>query len=411
DEIDKIAGNKQHYGTDVSRTGVQRALLKPMEETEVELKAQNDPISMIQEVEQFRKTGKREKRSINTRNILFIVSGAFSELPEIIKERTTEQSIGFGARIEENRDDSAKLHQVKAEDLVEYGFESEFIGRLPVRSVFERLCQQDLFEILKNPNNPIILSKRLDFSTYGIDIRFSDEVLQMFARMAYEEKTGARGLVSVIEQALIPFETRLPSINVKRFAVTPELIREPGKAIENLVSGKNSAEGDKTFEQVAEQDRNHLISYLGENKKMLSEQYELALSPYRMELIADYYWSHVVETGTAISRIKTHYDMIKKIEINFYNRHDLNLVLEEDAVDFISEQMAKQSLNIDQIYRKIADDFEYGLKLIRDKTGKNRFFISKYALEQPEAFLENLIKTEFARHNITPDFEDSPARR
>ncbi|MCA1785992.1 MAG: AAA family ATPase, partial [Desulfobacteraceae bacterium] len=220
DEIDKIAGSRQHFGTDVSRSGVQRALLKPMEETEVEMKVPHDPISMIQEVEQFRKTGKREKRSVNTKNILFIVSGAFSELPEIIKNRTTQQSIGFGAQIDSFREPTSLLSFVKSEDLVEYGFESEFIGRLPVRSVFERLTRQDLLDILKNPNNPVILSKRLDFATYGIDVRFSDEVLEMFAGQAYDENTGARGLVSVIEQALIPFETRLPSMNVRRLAVT-----------------------------------------------------------------------------------------------------------------------------------------------------------------------------------------------
>lgn len=411
DEIDKIAGSKQHYGADVSRTGVQRALLKPMEETEVELKAQNDPISMIQEVEQFRKTGKREKRSVNTKNILFIVSGAFSELPEIIRDRTTDKSIGFGAKIGENQDEAATLQQVKAEDIVEYGFESEFIGRLPVRSVFERLSQQDLFEILRNPNNPIILSKRLDFSTYGIDVRFSDEALELLAQRAYDENTGARGLVSVIEQALITFETRLPSMNVKRFPVTAEIIKNPNKTLENWTPGGNNTRREEEYLRIAEENRRHLIDYINKNRQKLSEHHGLPLSEYRIERIADYYWSNIVEIGTAINRIKTHYDMIKKIEINFYNKHDINLVLEEDAIDFISEKMANQSLNIDQVYRKIADDFEYGLKLIRDKTGKNRFFISKYALEQPETFLENLIKNEFARHNITPDFDEETALR
>ncbi len=85
DEIDKIAGSRNIIGADVSRTGVQRALLKPMEETEVDLKVPHDPISMFQEIESFRKTGDREKRAVNTKNILFIMSGAFSELSEIIR--------------------------------------------------------------------------------------------------------------------------------------------------------------------------------------------------------------------------------------------------------------------------------------------------------------------------------------
>ncbi len=403
DEIDKIAGSRQHYGTDVSRTGVQRTLLKPMEETEVELKVPHDPISMIQEVEQFRKTGKREKRSVNTRNILFIVSGAFSELPDIIKTRTTQQSIGFGAKISNSAEPTAILCRVKAEDLVEYGFESEFIGRLPVRSVFERLSQKDLLSILKNPNNPVILSKRLDFATYGIDVRFSDEALDLLAQHAYDENTGARGLVSAIEQALIAFETHLPSINIRRFPVTPEVIANPETILEELRSGRETFPGKAEFARIAEENRNTIIDYIKSNRKKLADQYGLPLSENRIEAIADYYWNNVVEIGTAIGKIKYFYDRIKKIEIDFYNRHDVNIVLEEDAIDFIAEKMTNQSLNIDQIYRRLSDDFEYGLKLVRDKTGKHRFFIPGYAMEEPEAFLDNLIKTEFAKHNLTPE--------
>ncbi|MFW6284579.1 MAG: ATPase, partial [Desulfosalsimonas sp.] len=347
--------------------------------------------------------GKREKRSVNTKNILFIVSGAFSELPEIIKNRTTEQSIGFGARMDTSREPTSLLSFVKSEDLVEYGFESEFIGRLPVRSVFERLTRQDLLDILKNPNNPVILSKRLDFATYGIDVRFSDEALEMLAGQAYDENTGARGLVSVIEQALIPFETRLPSMNVRRLAVTPEVIKNPEKTLETLRPGADSTPREGGFARIAEQNRSNIIAYIRKNRKKLAEQYGLPLSEPRIAAVADYYWNYVVEIGTAMRRIKHFYDRIKKIEIDFYNRHDVNIVFEEDAIDFISEKMTNESLNIDQIYRKLSADFEYGLKLVRDKTGKNRFFIPGYALEQPEVFLDNLIKTEFAKHNITPE--------
>ncbi|MBS0012576.1 MAG: AAA family ATPase, partial [Desulfobacterales bacterium] len=336
DEIDKIAGSRQHFGTDVSRSGVQRALLKPMEETEVEMKVPHDPISMIQEVEQFRKTGKREKRSVNTKNILFIVSGAFSDLPEIIKNRTTQQSIGFGAKIDSSREPTSLLSFVKSEDLVEYGFESEFIGRLPVRSVFERLTRQDLLDILQNPNNPVILSKRLDFATYGIDVRFSDEALALLSGRAYDENTGARGLVSVIEQALIPFETRLPSMNVRCFPVTPEAIQNPEKTLKTMGPGGDSAKQEAEFARIAEQNRSQIIAYIRKNRKKLAEQYGLPLSELRIAAIADYYWNYVVEIGTAMRRIKHFYDRIKKIEIDFYNRHDVNIVFEEDAIDFIS---------------------------------------------------------------------------
>ena len=182
DEIDKIASAKNLIGADVSRTGVQRALLKPMEETDVDLKVPHDPISMIQEIERFRKTGKREKVAVNTKNILFIMSGAFSDLVPIIQRRLSRQGIGFGARIASAREDVDILKHVKAEDLIEFGFESEFVGRIPVRAVFEHLSEDDLFEILKNPNNPIILGKKLDFAAYGIQVKFEDAVSAAYGR-------------------------------------------------------------------------------------------------------------------------------------------------------------------------------------------------------------------------------------
>ena len=395
DEIDKIASSKNYIGADVSRTGVQRALLKPMEETEVELKVPHDPISMIQEVEQFRKTGKREKKSVNTKNILFIMSGAFAELPEIIKKRTTDQSIGFGAKMNAREKLSNILKHTKAEDIIEYGFESEFVGRLPVKSVFEELEQEDLLNILRNPNNPVILNKRIDFATYGIDIKFSDDALAYLAEQAEKENTGARGLVSVIEQVLIPFETHLPSTNIKQFPVTVDVIQDPEGLLAQWLDGSGTEKRLADFDQIAGQYKEFIKSYLQQNRNSLANQYGLPLSAYRIDRIADYYCNNVSEIGHALKSIKSYYDQIKRIEIEFYNRHEINIVLEEDAVDFILEKLIDRTVGMKAIENKLSADFEYGLKLIREKTSRNRFFLSRYALENPETFLNQLIKSEF----------------
>jgi ATP-dependent protease Clp ATPase subunit len=98
------------------------------------------------------------------------------------------------------------------------GFESEFIGRLPVIAIYEKLEIEDLYAILKNPNNPIILGKKKDFKSYGIDIQFEDEALHALAVKAYEEKTGARGLVSAVEKVLLKFEKRLPSTTIRNWS-------------------------------------------------------------------------------------------------------------------------------------------------------------------------------------------------
>jgi hypothetical protein len=371
-----------------------------MEETDVELKVPHDPISMIQEVEQFRKTGKREKRSINTKNILFIMSGAFSGLDDIIKKRTTTQGIGFGAAQTSTTSKPDIIKQVKAEDLISFGFESEFVGRLPVKAVFERLTEEDLLKILKTPNNPVLLNKKLDFATYGIDIRFSNDALELLAKKAYAENTGARGLVSVIEQVLIPFETKLPSTNIRRFPVTVSVIDHPERTLSTWLTRKDDTLRLETYNAIAAENKQSIINYLNEHRTNITLQHGLPLSVYRIDKISDYYCNNVTEIGNAVKKIKSFYDKIKKIELDFYSKHDINIVLEEDAVDAILEQLAGGTTDIKAIYEKISADFEYGFKLIREKTQRNRFFLSKQALANPENFLNQIIKSEFTKKDI-----------
>jgi len=396
DEIDKIASSRNLIGADVSRTGVQRALLKPMEETDIDLKVPHDPISMIQEIERFRKTGKRDKRIVSTKNILFIMSGAFNDLTQIIKKRIMDQGIGFGAHITSPKKDIDLLKHVKAEDLIEYGFESEFVGRLPVISVLENLTENDLFEILKNPNNPIILSKKLDFDAYGISIKFEDEALRILAENAFSEKTGARGLVSAIERKMLLFEKKLPSKGTKKFPVTASVIENPEESLEALIVSPDEKKINESFEKLSNKEREFIKTYLKSNKKNLSEKYNLVMTPSRIDIIAEYYTRHIMDTGTTIKRIKSFYDEIKKIELYFFKTHDINIVLEEDAIDYIIEQLVTSEMRIDVFYKQLTEDFELGLKLVREKTGKNRFFVTRKALLNPESFISELIKHELS---------------
>ncbi len=227
DEIDKIASSGNVIGLDVSRSGVQRNLLKPMEETEVDLKVAHDPVSLMEAAAHFQKTGKRLKRTINTRDILFIVSGAFNGLDEIVSKRLSRKGLGFGASLKEKENKSRLLREVKAEDLIEFGFESEFVGRLPVIAVLEELDEDDLYKILKNRYSSVVTAKKQDFKSYGIDIRFTDGALKRLAQMAHHDKTGARALISVVERVLVGFERMLPSTEVPRFTVTEELVENP----------------------------------------------------------------------------------------------------------------------------------------------------------------------------------------
>ena len=268
DEIDKIASSRNLIGADVSRTGVQRALLKPMEETDVDLKVPHDPISMIQEIEHFRKTGKRDKRSVNTGRVLFIMSGAFTDLAPIIQKRLSKQGIGFGAHIRKSAEQIDILKHVRSEDLIEFGFESEFVGRLPVRSVFEHLTEDDLYQILKNPNNPIILGKKLDFAAYDIEVKFEDQLLRTLAKHAFAENTGARGLVSAAEKALLDFERKLPSAGINKFPATMDIIDNPEAFLKTITAESKKQETDQLFERLMQQEKEIIKEYLrGKSKK------------------------------------------------------------------------------------------------------------------------------------------------
>jgi len=394
DEIDKIASSPSVIGAQVSRTGVQRALLKPMEETEVNLKVPHDPVSMMQELESFQRTGKRTKQVVNTSNILFIVSGAFSELSNVIRKRLSKQNIGFGSKIVKSKKENELLKLTKAEDLVNFGFESEFIGRLPVRCILETLNQEDLYAILKMPNNPVILSKRLDFSAYNIDIIFTDEALKILAKRAYEENTGARGLVSVIEEALLDFEENLPSHDLLKFTVTKEVLENPKAHLKDLLSKQKFLKFNDLYEKALLDHKNYISKYINNNSKTLSVRHGLTLSQIRCDMIALYFCNNVMEIEDALKKIKNHQDSIKEIEIEVLKTYNLNIIFEEDAIDFLIEQFINHNATIQEILSKIYDNYYDGFNLIREKTGKDRFFLSKNALIDNETYLNDLIRKE-----------------
>jgi endopeptidase Clp ATP-binding regulatory subunit ClpX len=394
DEIDKIASSRNLIGADVSRTGVQRALLKPMEETEVDLKVPHDPISMIQEIEQFRKTGKRDKRSVNTGNILFIMSGAFTDLAPIIEKRLSKQGIGFGARIRKSAEQVDILKHVRSEDLIAFGFESEFVGRLPVRAVFEHLTEDDLYQILKNPNNPIVLGKKLDFAAYDIEVKFEDQLLRTLATHAFAENTGARGLVSAVEKALLDFERKLPSSGINKFPATRSIVDHPAAFLKTITAESKKQATQQLFDRLMQQEKEIIKKYLKENQKNMAEKYNLTMTPSRIDIVATCYTKSTLDIGKVIKKIKSHYDEVKKIELYFFKNHDINIVLEEDAIDFIIEKLIESPFEFKDVNEKIDQDFQHGLKLAREKTNRNRFFITRQALLDPEGYVSELIKNK-----------------
>ena len=397
DEIDKIASSHNLIGPDVSRTGVQRALLKPMEETEVDMRVPHDPVSQLEAIEQYRKTGKRGKKTINTRNILFIMSGAFSSLEENIKKRLNREGIGFGAEIKTKEERSAYLKEVKAEDLIDYGFESEFIGRLPVTVVFDRLEVEDLYHILKNPNNPIIIGKKRDFKAYGIDVLFEDRALYRLAENAVEERTGARGLVSAVERVLLKFEKTLPSTGITRFVVTPGMVDDPKGELGRLLTAGD--EIDDFYERVAEEEKGIVKKLIRRREKDFLDRYGLVFGENRIDLIAGQVIHKALDVQSVYEEAVSIVEEIHKYEEAFRERHNIHIDFDEEAVDRIIELVMDEATEVSAICDQFSQHYEHGLKLIRDKTGMQEFVLTREAVDEPEDFLNRLIQETYRSFN------------
>ena len=397
DEVDKIASSHNLIGPDVSRTGVQRALLKPMEETEVDLKVPHDPISQIQAIEKYRKTGKREKRTVNTRHILFIMSGAFNDLPELIKKRLNQHAMGFAAEVRERSADQEYLKKVTAQDLVEYGFESEFVGRLPVSVVLEDLTADDLYEILKNPNNPVVISKKRDFAAYGIDLRFQDQALKILADQAALLKTGARALVSVMEKALLPFEKHLPSTDISRLLVTPDLLKDPKAHLIRLLSDPQGTDSNDLFDAAVWSERMELLKMIARRKSLYQGRLTGPFTPARMDLIADEYYRTGLSLGTAFELVLKKLEQVREFEKNFYLRFSLEINFSEAAEAALLSQTAVLGMEVPAYCERLSQVLEPGLRLMRDRTGLSEFVLAEEAVTDTEAYLNGLFQEYYQK--------------
>ncbi|PTY02326.1 ATP-dependent protease [Verrucomicrobia bacterium LW23] len=352
DEADKLASAANSSGRDVSGRGVQTNLLKLMEETEVPLRSQHDIQSQLAAAFEFqRRGGKKVKETINTRHILFIVSGAFDKLPDIIRRRLAKFEMGFHAGLSARPELEAILQQAATKDFIEYGLEPEFIGRLPVRVACAPLDVDDLYHVMRTSEGSLVRQYEAAFRAYDIEAIFTDDGLRALAEQAAAEQTGARGLMTVCEKAMRHFKFELPGSGIRQLIINRDLVENPARELQRILSDTN-------------------------------------------------YEEHVAMA-----------EMAREFARRFQSRHGFTLKLQPDAIDALVRGAESGNRPVLEHCAGVFKDWEFGLRLIQKNSGQTEFTITRDVVENSDRRLSEWVVESYGRNGngAAPPAEPAPS--
>ncbi|MGF1530371.1 MAG: AAA family ATPase [Puniceicoccaceae bacterium] len=348
DEIDKIA-SQQGGGKDVSGRGVQINLLKLMEDTEVSQFSPTDMMAQMQAMMSGMGQGKGgPKRGIRTRNILFIVSGAFDGLVNSIQRRVDGSSMGFTGEVSPEVDEDLRLSRylrlAETKDFIDYGFEPEFVGRLPVRVACDPLSAKDLSTILTSSEGSLLAQYRRDFEGYGIDFRLTPEAVLEIAERSHREGTGARGIITVLERIFRDFKYELPSTAIRSFEVTSEVIDQPQKAL----------------------------------SKLMEENRHLQISVYR--------------------------DEVRRFAESFRRENEIELEFTDGAVETFAEMASNRDETLTSLLHKLFEDLEHGIQIVARNGGRRKFTLDEHFAKDADSVVSGWVVESFRqRESSKPD--------
>ena len=219
--------------------------------------------------------------------------------------------------------------------------------------------------------------------------------MRLLADLAAQEKTGARGLVSAIERVLIQFEKRLPSTEIREFVVTPEVVQHPEEELVRLLANPQDPELQERFQGAELREQEILKEFIWRRDREVKQRYQLPLTDARVNLMVDHYYQWDCDLKTSFEEMGRLYEQVRAFEDRFYAEHDIQLHFDEGAVDEILRQALEAGTSAYVVCNNISSDLEYALKLVRDRTSRDHFILTREALGDLDTYLNQVIQDHY----------------